>query len=197
VRLEHPPHGTGETRKGGSAGTRRDKCAAVDVGSVPSGRSVGASDVVRRPVAGCQRPIADLTVVRGDAVHRGARLAARHVNELDTVFPPPEPLRCEITRRGETVWLHVSGELDLDSADQVEQELSALRAAGSNDLVLDLRGLTFMDSTGLRLVIRWHIAAGENGFGFAIVPGPEVVQRVFRLTGMEGEVGVAEPPADT
>jgi anti-sigma B factor antagonist len=118
------------------------------------------------------------------------------VNELDSAFPPPEPLRCAVTRRDETAWLHVSGELDIESADQVEQELSALRAGGSRDLVLDLRGLTFMDSTGLRLVIRWHIAAREDGFQFAIVPGADAVQRVFRLTGMEGEVAVADPPGD-
>ena len=51
--------------------------------------------------------------------------------------------------------------------------------------MLDLRGLRFMDSTGLRLVIRWDTAAKEDGFEFAIVPGIEVVDRVFRLTGMD------------
>ena len=53
-----------------------------------------------------------------------------------------------------------------------------------------------MDSTGLRLVIRWHTAASEDGFEFAIVPGVEVVQRVFRLTGMDEHLPVAEPPPD-
>jgi len=62
--------------------------------------------------------------------------------------------------------------------------------------VLDLRGLTFMDSTGLRLVIRWHTAARDQGFQFAIVPGPDVVQRVFRLTGMDAHIAVAEAPPD-
>jgi anti-anti-sigma factor len=118
------------------------------------------------------------------------------VTDLDTAFQPPEPFRCEVTRTGERTWLHVAGELDLDSCEHVERELADLRAGGSRDLVLDLRGLTFMDSTGLRLVIRWHAAAREKDFGFAIVPGPEVVQRVFRLTGMEGELRVAEPPAE-
>ena len=51
--------------------------------------------------------------------------------------------------------------------------------------MLDLRDLTFMDSTGLRLVIRWDTAAREQGFRFAIVPGTDIVQRVFRLTGMD------------
>ena len=60
--------------------------------------------------------------------------------------------------------------------------------------MLDLRGLTFMDSTGLRLVIRWHTAARDDGFRFAVVPGTEVVQRVFRLTGMDAYLTVAEPP---
>jgi anti-anti-sigma factor len=118
------------------------------------------------------------------------------VTDLDTAFQPPEPFRCEVTRHGEKTWLHVAGELDLDSCEHVEQELADLRAGGSRDLVLDLRGLTFMDSTGLRLVIRWHTAARENGFGFAIVRGAEVVQRVFRLTGMESELTVAEPPTE-
>ena len=62
--------------------------------------------------------------------------------------------------------------------------------------MLDLRGLTFMDSTGLRLVIRWHAAARDDGFHFAVVPGPDVVQRVFRLTGMDAHLTVAEPPPD-
>ena len=53
--------------------------------------------------------------------------------------------------------------------------------------------LTFMDSTGLRLVIRWDTDAREDGFEFAIVPGPEVVQRVFRLTGMDDVIPIAEP----
>jgi anti-anti-sigma factor len=61
-------------------------------------------------------------------------------------------------------------------------------------VVLDLRGLTFMDSTGLRLVIRWDTAAHEGGFRFAVVPGQEVVQRVFRLTGMDEHLTVADPP---
>jgi anti-anti-sigma regulatory factor len=52
-----------------------------------------------------------------------------------------------------------------------------------------------MDSTGLRLVIRWDTAARADGFRFGVVPGEEVVQRVFRLTGMDEHLTLAEPPA--
>jgi anti-anti-sigma factor len=118
------------------------------------------------------------------------------VTETDVQFPPPEPFRCESGHDGDRWWVRPVGELDLDTAPLLDQELGAARAAGAADVVLDMRALTFMDSTGLRLVIRWDTAAREEGFEFAIVPGIDLVQRVFRLTGMDEHLRVAEPPAD-
>jgi len=109
---------------------------------------------------------------------------------------PPTDLRCDVFRNGQMAWVQPFGELDLDSAHRVEAALEELRGDGCPELVLDLRGLTFMDSTGLRLAIRWDTAAREDGFRFAIVPGDEVVQRVFRLTGMDSHLTVEEPPPD-
>jgi anti-sigma B factor antagonist len=116
------------------------------------------------------------------------------VTETNATFEPPESFRCETDRDGDVVWVRPIGELDLDTAPQLDRELEAARAVGAGRVVLDLRTLTFMDSTGLRLVIRWDTAAREQGFAFAVVPGPEVVQRVFRLTGMDEVIQVAEPP---
>jgi anti-sigma B factor antagonist len=117
------------------------------------------------------------------------------VGETEPSTPPTE-LRCEVARNESVAWVRPFGELDLDSVHRVEAALSRLREEDCADLVLDLRGLTFMDSTGLRLVIRWDTAAREGGFRFAIVPGDEVVQRVFRLTGMDEHLAVAEPPPE-
>jgi anti-sigma B factor antagonist len=111
--------------------------------------------------------------------------------------PAPELFSCEVIRNGGHDWVRPAGDLDLDTAHRVESALGALREEGSGDLVLDLRRVTFMDSTGLRLVIRWDTAAREGRFRFAIVPGGEVVQRVFRLTGMDEHLTVAEPPPET
>jgi anti-sigma B factor antagonist len=116
------------------------------------------------------------------------------VSESST--PPPDLFTCEVGRNGSLAWVRPAGDLDLDTVHRVESALAELREEGCGNLVLDLRGLTFMDSTGLRLVIRWHTAARDEGFQFAIVPGPDVVQRVFRLTGMDAHVQVAEPPPD-
>ncbi len=107
----------------------------------------------------------------------------------------PELLRCEVGHNGTSGWVRPVGELDLDTAHRVEAALTELRESGYAELVLDLRGLTFMDSTGLRLVIRWDTVARESGFRFAVVPGDDVVQRVFRLTGMDAHLTIADPPA--
>ena len=115
------------------------------------------------------------------------------MTETDGPFQPPESFRCESDRDGDRWWVRPVGELDLDTAPVLEQELTTARSAGAQHVVLDLRKLTFMDSTGLRLVIRWDTAAKADGFEFAIVPGVEVVQRVFRLTGMDEHLQVAEP----
>jgi anti-sigma B factor antagonist len=116
------------------------------------------------------------------------------VSESST--PPHERFSCHVDRNGSSAWVRPAGDLDLDTVHHIESALAALREQGCGNLVLDLRDLTFMDSTGLRLVIRWHTAAQGEGFQFAIVPGPEVVQRVFRLTGMDAHVPVTEPPPE-
>lgn len=119
------------------------------------------------------------------------------MTETDVTFQPPESFRCETGRNGDSLWVRPIGELDLDTAPQLNDELTTARTGGAGRIVLDMRALTFMDSTGLRLVIRWDTDARQDGFQFAIVPGPEVVQRVFRLTGMDEHLPVAEPPAES
>jgi anti-sigma B factor antagonist len=118
------------------------------------------------------------------------------VTETDGPFQPPESFHCDSRQSGDRWYVQPVGELDLDTAPLLEQQMEAARAAGAKTVVLDLRGLTFMDSTGLRLVIRWDTAAKADGFEFAIVPGVDVVQRVFTLTGMDEFLPVADPPPD-
>src|SRR5690349_14860875 len=103
---------------------------------------------------------------------RAGRLRARLGGDsvIDPLLQPPDSFYCERGRDASTAWVRPVGELDLDTAPLLEEALTAARAQGGARLVLDLRRLTFMDSTGLRLVIRWDTAAREEGFEFAIVP---------------------------
>jgi len=74
------------------------------------------------------------------------------------------------------------GELDLHSADALEREVSRLRADRHDRIVVDLRGVEFIDSTGLRLLIGLQRAAQREGRSLSLVPGPRPVQRIFELT---------------
>ncbi len=88
----------------------------------------------------------------------------------------------------------LSGELDISSASRMEDELSTLQAQSPKLLVLDLRELEFMDSTGLRLIVRADEAARAGGTRFVIVRGPEPVQRVFQIVGLDTRLEMTDAP---
>ncbi len=88
----------------------------------------------------------------------------------------------------------LSGELDIASAGRMEDELSTLQAQSPKLLVLDLRELEFMDSTGLRLIVRADEAARAGGTRFVIVRGPEPVQRVFQIVGLDTRLEMTDTP---
>jgi anti-anti-sigma factor len=101
---------------------------------------------------------------------------------------PISPFRCEAFPDRDQVVVVPSGELDMSTVGVVEQELRALRSAGFDSIVLDLSRLTFMDSTGLHLAVRWARAAEGDGFRFELEPGPRAVQRVFALAQLTDEL---------
>ena len=96
----------------------------------------------------------------------------------------PPPFEVKITPERSRIWVAPSGELDIATAGAVQSELDDLHANGWRSVVLDLRGLTFMDSTGLRLVLDERRRCQEEGKGFAIVDGPDAVERVLRVSGV-------------
>ena len=94
-------------------------------------------------------------------------------------------LEFETTRDGSVAIVAPTGELDLSGATILEAELDRLAAdpelAG---IVLDLRGLEFLDSSGLRLVVLADMQAREAGRRFSLIRGNETVHRVFEITRM-------------
>ena len=99
-----------------------------------------------------------------------------------------EPFSCEVRQESDHVVVVPRGELDMATVGAVEQELRRQLDSGCRKLVLDLGGLSFMDSTGLHLVARWSAEASRDGFAFQLEPGPPAVQRVFELAGMTEEL---------
>lgn len=75
------------------------------------------------------------------------------------------------------------GELDMVTVDELEGALRQAFDCGCRELVLDLRGLSFLDSQGLHLIQRWNSLAERSGITFAVIQGRPAVRRLFEIVG--------------
>jgi anti-sigma B factor antagonist len=105
-----------------------------------------------------------------------------------------EPFTCRVTPERDRVLVEPRGELDMATVGAVEQELRRLHESGFRNIVLDLGGLSFMDSSGLHLVIRWTQEASRDGFVFELEPGPPQIQRLFELAAVMDELPFRSRP---
>jgi anti-sigma B factor antagonist len=76
-----------------------------------------------------------------------------------------------------------SGELDVASRGVLAAQLDDLWNSGWTDVVMDLRGLTFMDSSGVHLLLQHHRRASETDARFGIIDGQPCVARTLQLCG--------------
>jgi anti-sigma B factor antagonist len=90
----------------------------------------------------------------------------------------------------------LTGELDLAGAAALEQELARLDADSPVAVVLDLRGVEFMDSSGLRVIAVASQRAEDGAPRLALVPGGEQVMRVFEITGMRERLDFVDRPEE-
>jgi anti-anti-sigma factor len=111
-------------------------------------------------------------------------------------MPSVKPFAIRIEQPGETAHIVFEGELDIATSPGAEAELKRVEADGASLIVLDLRGLTFMDSTGLRLLVAADARARDAGHRLAIVKGPEAVHRVLEITGLDAKLDLIADPAD-
>jgi anti-sigma B factor antagonist len=95
------------------------------------------------------------------------------------------PFDVTITEQGDAVHVVLSGELDISSAPRLQDDLARVEAGEPATIVLDLSGLDFMDSTGLRLLIGADSRARDAGRRLVLIQGNEMVQRVLRVTRLD------------
>ncbi|MEA2157468.1 MAG: anti-sigma factor antagonist [Solirubrobacteraceae bacterium] len=103
---------------------------------------------------------------------------------------PAQPLEfgeLELTsgREGDVHTIVIAGELDVATAGRVERRLIEAEASDAAAIVLDLSGLTFMDSTGVRLVLSAHARSRADSNRLRLIRGPAAVHRVFELSGVD------------
>lgn len=104
--------------------------------------------------------------------------------------------RVEVRNEGQVVLIAVTGELDLASSPALQEELDRVAASDAHLLIIDLRELDFMDSTGLSVLVRAHQRAEEQGRQLAMVKGPQQVQRLLSLTGVADRLTVVDSPEE-
>lgn len=99
-------------------------------------------------------------------------------------------LSLETREEGQQVRIALEGELDLSSALTFDEEIRRAEERRPRTLVIDLSGLKFLDSTGLRLIMSAHSRAKTRGHHLAIVEGTSPVQRIFRLAGVNRRLDI-------
>jgi anti-anti-sigma factor len=109
---------------------------------------------------------------------------------------PPEEFGISIAEIDRRAHVTLRGELDLATAPELEQVVME-RIDGNQDVVVDLRGLEFMDSSGIRVLVAAHARAGRTGTRVFIVrPEPEsAVAKIVEIAGLDRELNILDDPA--
>jgi len=91
-----------------------------------------------------------------------------------------------------TARIIVRGELDMETGPRLDEEIRGVEAEGPAVLVLDLRGVSFFDSTGLQLVLDADVRAREEGRRFVVLPGDGEPLRVLELADVADRLQLEE-----
>lgn len=97
----------------------------------------------------------------------------------------PDVIQIQLERHPSAVTVaHVSGDVDLASADVFREGLAESVASG-DAFVLDLDGVTFMGSLGFSVLVETHHETERRNIKWAIVAGSSPITRPLRITGLE------------
>ena len=100
-----------------------------------------------------------------------------------------------VHRLGSALVVVPRGEVDLATVSLVRQAVDRDHKTG-DDLVLDLREVGFMDTSGVRYVLELLDRARRGSFRFRLVRGPGAVQRVFEVSGLAPRLPFVDDPSD-
>jgi len=108
---------------------------------------------------------------------------------------PPE-FRILTNGSGSQVEVAIHGELDLATAHQLDAEFARIAELDGVELVVvDLRELVFLDSTGLESIVKFDATARARGIGLAVVRGPRAVERLFAVMQLDQRLRIVDDPA--
>jgi anti-sigma B factor antagonist len=106
----------------------------------------------------------------------------------------PQPFTIDVQRQEMRCILRLCGELDMAAVPTCDEALHSLQHEEASEVVIDLRGLTFLDSTGLSALVQAHLAGKDGHRSVSFVRGDRAVHRVFELTKMDVFLDWTDPP---
>lgn len=108
---------------------------------------------------------------------------------------PPLDVQVRTAQGGLTTVVGLEGDLDLLSAPRAGAALTDAQAVGGT-VVLDLRALRFIDSSGLRVILEAHRRSSEHGTRLLVAPGDDAVRRVFDVSGVGRLLELVDAPPE-
>ena len=93
-----------------------------------------------------------------------------------------------VGKDGAATVVRLAGELDIATAPQVTACLSAV---GDGDIIVDVAGLTFLDSSGLSVLLAAYLRASDRGFSFVVQSPSSCVSRVLQVSGVDHLLKIA------
>jgi anti-anti-sigma factor len=94
------------------------------------------------------------------------------------------------------VRVELTGEIDLSVIDDLERRLAPALEQAPDPLVIDLRAVEFLDSSGLRLLIALNEKTQADGRRFTLIAAGDPVARVLELAGIDDRLEILSDPAE-
>jgi anti-sigma B factor antagonist len=108
----------------------------------------------------------------------------------------PEHFTATTTANGGGTVMTLAGELDMQGTFVLEPRIDALVAEAPEAVTFDLRGLTFVDSTGLAVLVGGYQRLEESGIRSRFLRGSDDIQRIFTIAGFDGVLPFEDAPLD-
>ena len=105
-----------------------------------------------------------------------------------------DPCQVDVERQEETIYVRVSGALDVDCGRILDTTLAAFPDEGATAIIVDLRALEFVDSAGLRVLLEHELRSQKKGFGFSLIAPQGHPKKVFDMTNIGQVIDVLPDP---
>jgi anti-anti-sigma factor len=106
--------------------------------------------------------------------------------EDDLQTSSEELLQWSVARSGTSVEVSLVGELDLSTADTLSALLEEIVAEGPRNVAVDVRGVSFVDSSGIKSLVEVATSASRIGCSFVVRSPTSSTRQVFAICGVDG-----------